>query len=60
MSPRGPRKPALRVAFPAPSGRRERLPMGAPAPVDAERLKALHIRLAPPQVKRTAPGGGAR
>ncbi len=28
MSPRGPRKAALRVAFPASSGRRERLPMG--------------------------------
>ena len=47
------------IAFPM-NQQAEDLLMGAPAPVDAERLKELHIRLDLPKAKRTAPGGGAR
>ena len=46
------------IAFPM-NQQAEDLLMGAPAPIDAERLKELHIRLDLPKVKRTAPGGGA-
>ena len=47
------------IAFPM-NQQAEDLLMGAPAPVDAERLKELHIRLDLPKAKGTAPGGGAR